>query len=135
MYDELLVNQEQLSALIPRTMAGESADGNTVVTAHDCAQLLELESLDALTGLVLDLNAVGQDDLSRILKHARHRSARRPLLLLAITGSPLDPAVAMIRQADGLEYAVDQGPWPATRRLRPIPGPAMGFRLYAVRGI
>lgn len=129
MYDELLVNHEQLSALIPRTMVGESADGNTVVTAHGCAQLLELESLDALTGLVLDLNAVELDDLSRVLKHARHRSARRPLLLLAITASPLDPAVAMIRQANGLVYAVDQSALASHASATPVPGPGDGLSL------
>lgn len=129
MYDELLVKQVQLSVLIPRTMAGEQADGNTVVTAHDCAQLLELESLDALTGLVLDLDAVELDDLSRVLKHVRHRSARRPLLLLAITSSPLDPAVAMIRQADGLVYAVDQPALASLASATPVPGPGDGLSL------
>lgn len=134
MYDDLLVDREQLSVLVPRTMAGEGGRENTVVTAHDCAQLLSLESLDALTGLVLDLSAVGPGDLDRVLRHQQHRSARRPLLLLAITASPLDPAVGMIRQANGLVYAVDQAALAGQASVTPEPGPATGSRLYAARG-
>src|SRR5262249_52009021 len=101
MYDELLVEREQLSVMVPRTTAGDESVGSTVVTARDCAQFLALESLDALTGLVLDLSAVEPDDLGRVLSHMHHRSARRPLLLLAIASSPLDPAVAAVRRAEG----------------------------------
>ena len=129
MYDDLLVDREQLSVLIPRTMAGEGVTENTVVTAHDCAQLLSLESLDALTGLVLDLSAAGPGDLDRVLRHLRHRSARRPLLLLAITTSPLDPAVGMIRQANGLVYAVDQAALSGQASVTPEPGPGDGLPL------
>ena len=129
MYDDLLVDREQLSVLIPRTMAGEGVGDNTVVTAHDCAQLLSLESLDTLTGLVLDLSAVGPGDLDRVLRHLRHRSARRPLLLLAITASPLDPAVGMIRQANGLVYAVDQAALAGQASVTPEPGPGDGLPL------
>ena len=133
-YEDLLVDREQLSVLVPRTMAGEGSSGeNTVVTAHDCAQLLSLESLDSLTGLVLDLSAVGPGDLDRVLRHLRHRSVRRPLLLLAITASPLDPAVGMIRQANGLVYAVDQAALAGRRPPRPSPDPATGSRLSAAR--
>ena len=129
MYEDLLVDREQLSTLVPRTMAGEGGGDNSVVTAHDCAQLLSLESLDALTGLVLDLSAVGPGDLDRVLRHLRHRSARRPLLLLAITASPLDPAIGMIRQANGLVYAVDQAALAGQASVTPDPGPGDGLPL------
>jgi hypothetical protein len=129
MYQELLVDREQLSALVPRAAAGDSGEGSVVVTAHDCAQLLSLESMDDLTGLVLDLSAVDPGDLKRVLAHLRHRSTHRPLLLLAITGSPLDPAVGMIRQSGGLVYAVDQAALAAqaavTPGSRPGDGPAL----------
>jgi hypothetical protein len=134
MYDDLLVDREQLSVLVPRTMAGEGGGGNTVVAAHDCAELLSLESLDALTGLVLDLSAVGPGDLDRVLGHLRHRSARRPLLLLAITASPLDPAVSMIRQANGLVYAVDQAALAGQASITPEPGPGDGLPLVCSAG-
>ena len=129
MYEDLLVDREQLSVLVPRTMAGEGPGENTVVTAHDCAQLLSLESLDALTGLVLDLSAVGPGDLGRVLRHLQHRSARRPLFLLAVTASPLDPAVGMIQQANGLVYAVDQAALACQASATPAPGPGDGLPL------
>jgi hypothetical protein len=134
MYDELLVDREQLSTLVPRAMAGEDGGENTVVTAHDCAQLLSLESLDALTGLVLDLSAVGPGDLDRVLRHLRHRSARRPLLLLAITASPLDSAVGVIRQANGLVYAVDQAALADQASVTLEPGPGDGLPLVCSAG-
>jgi hypothetical protein len=134
MYEALLVDREQLSALVPRTMAGEGGGENAVVTAHDCAQLLSMESLDALTGLVLDLSAVGPGDLDRVLRHLRHRSARRPLLLVAITASPLDPAVGMIRQANGLVYAVDQAALAGQASVTPGPGPGDGLPLVCGAG-
>ena len=134
MYDELLVDREQLSALIPRTMAGEDYGDSTVVTAHDCAQLLSLESLDALTGLVLDLSAVSPGDLDRVLRHLQHRSPRRPLLLLAITASPFDPAVALIRQAHGLVYAVDQPALGRQASAVHVPGPGDGLPLVCAAG-
>lgn len=133
-YDDLLVDREQLSALVPRTMAGEDGGDNTVVTAHDCAQLLSAESLDDLTGLVLDLAAVEPGDLELILRHAQHRSASRPLLLLAITASPLDPAVGMIRRANGLVYAVDQPALTALASLASEPGPGDGLPLVSGQG-
>ena len=133
-YEDLLVGREQLSVLVPRTMAGEGCGENTVVTAHDCAQLLSLESLDALTGLVLDLSAVSLGDLDRVLRHLRHRSARRPLRLLAITASPLDPAVGMIRQANGLVYAVDQAALAGQASVTPEPGPGDGLPLVCGAG-
>jgi hypothetical protein len=129
MYDELLVERERLSVLVPRTTAGQQSTGSSVVTAHDCAQLLALESLDALTGLVLDLSAVEPEDLGRVLRHAQHRSARRPLLLLAMASSPLDPAVAAIRQANGLVYAVDQRTLAEQAAATPKAGPGDGAPL------
>jgi hypothetical protein len=128
-YQELLVDREQLSSLIPRAAAGDGAEGSVVVTAHDCAQLLSLESLDNLTGLVLDLSAVDPGDLGRVLRHVRNRSARRPLLLFALTGSPLDPAVAMIRESGGLVYAVDQGALATQALSTPESGPGDGLPL------
>ena len=129
MYDELLVERERLSDLVPRTTAGERSEGSTVVTAHDCAQLLALESLDALTGLVLDLNAVDPADLGKVLRHAQHRSARRPLLLVAIASSPLDRSVAAIRRANGLMYAVDQRSLAEQAAATPLAGPGDGSAL------
>jgi len=134
MYEDLLVDRERLSDLVPRAMAGESGSGSTVVTAHDCGQLLSLESLDALTGLVLDLSAASAGDLDRVLGHLRHRSARRPLLLLAITASPLDPAIGMIRQANGLVYAVNQSVLAAQASATPEPGPGDGLPLICGAG-
>ena len=129
MYDELLVDRERLSDQVPRTTAGDAFGDNTVVTAHDGAQLLALESLDTLTGVVLDLTAVDPDDLAKVLRHAQHRSTRRPLLLLAIASSPLDPAVAVIRQAGGLVYAVNQLALASQAAFTPAPGPGDGGSL------
>lgn len=128
-YEELLVERERLSVLVPRALVGEASTSSTVVTAHDCAQLLAAESLDALTGLVLDLGAVEPGDLARVLKHVQHRSPRRPLLLLAIASSPLDPAVAAVHRANGLVYAVDQHALAELASATPPAGPGDGASL------
>jgi hypothetical protein len=128
-YEELLVERERLSVLVPRAVVGEASTSSTVVTAHDCAQLLAAESLDALTGLVLDLGAVEPGDLARVLKHVQHRSPRRPLLLLAIASSPLDSAVAAVHRANGLVYAVDQHALAELASATPPAGPGDGASL------